>query len=227
MSPCYPTPMKLFRLQDPRAQMGHVSGWLPGSGSTILASSKYGAIVHGVVDSRDEHGRRITYDQPVFLEPGGAIIVPECIEDGTIAFVRIQRPVMSPPGVFLVDSEYPSPQTGRDSLELPRGFAEPGESGISSAMRELQEELGVRADGDAIKLLGHTNSNTTFFAASVPIYLARVSRSAAKDTRGHEGIRAVSFLNRSQIMQRVAEDGILCGMTKSALLTYFAYQARL
>jgi 8-oxo-dGTP pyrophosphatase MutT (NUDIX family) len=196
-------------------------GWVKDGGSLVLSNPKFGQIFHAVV--RDETGKAL-YDQPVWAEPIGAIIIPITSED-KIAFVNNYRPASPPEGTY---GTYP-PSTqdlqmrGRFSLELPRGFAEPGESSMDTAIRETQEETGYEVI-EAV-CLGKSNSNTTFFLNDMPVWLVKVTRSSSLTNTPdkHENIQGMRFLKLAEALELLKMGKISCGITKSALLHYLAW----
>jgi len=76
-------------------------------------------------------------------KPGGVLILLY-EEDGVVKFPLTKR------------QEYPGAHSGQ--ISLPGGKAEPGESGIQTALREAHEEIGVGLEG--IEVLG---TLTNFF----------------------------------------------------------------
>lgn len=196
--------------------------WRFSSRDVPLAHERLGAIWHAVVCSPD--GTPL-YDQPLWTEPTGAIVVATDEQD-RIGFVQNFRVVVRD-----ADAGWASPPKnfdgyGRVSLELPRGFPEPGEAAIDTARREAEEELGVEVERPV--LIGWHNPNTTYCAASIPIFLVSVAkpvRSAAPADRT-EPIEGVCFLTVAEVLARVREGEVLCGMTKSALLTYLVARSQ-
>lgn len=213
-------PLRLY--SQVRAEFPHLTpGWSSGNDSIVFANPKFGTIFHVAVC--DETGKPL-YDQPIWSEPIGAVIIP-VDESGKIAFVENYRSASPPNGTCGVHppSVVDLSQRGRFSLELPRGFAEPGESSEDAAMRETQEETGCKVI-DAL-CLGKSNANTTFFLNNTAIWLTHVTRSQEvtdiPDT--YEAIQGVYFLDLKEAMARVRSGEIICGVTKSALLHYLAW----
>lgn len=192
--------------------------WRFSSPDVPLVHEQLGAIWHAVVCAPD--GTPL-FDQPLWTEPPGAIIVA-IDEQGRIGFVQNFRVVMRD-----LDAGWASPAVdfdgyGRVSLELPRGFSEPGETAMDAARRETEEELGVEA-GEPV-LIGWHNPNTTYYASSTPIFLLPVTkpaRSLAPADR-NEPIEGTCFLTVAEALDRVRRGEMLCGMTKSALMTYLS-----
>jgi 8-oxo-dGTP pyrophosphatase MutT (NUDIX family) len=196
------------------------AGWSRGDNSIVFSNPKFGTIIHVAVC---DHSGKPLYDQPIWSEPVGAVIVP-VDEEGKIAFIENYRVTLPADGTCglhppsTVDLE----QRGRFSLELPRGFSEPNESSEETAKRETKEETGCNVID--ITCLGTTNANTTFFLNNTPIWLANVTTSQQViNTDNQEQIKSVCFLELKEAMSRVRSGEIICGMTKSALLHYLAW----
>ncbi|MER3632580.1 MAG: NUDIX hydrolase [Blastocatellia bacterium] len=82
--------------------------------------------------SRQVEGE-VEYEREIVLHRGSAVIVP-LFDDKTIALVRQYRHAV-----------------GKEILELPAGTLEQGEEPLFGAIRELEEEIGVRA-AEIVKL---------------------------------------------------------------------------
>ncbi len=197
---------------------GFHAGWQPDPPDVIAANPRFGTIMHAVVHGPD--GAPI-YDQPVWAEPLGAVIVP-LQPDGSVVFVENHRPVVAA-GPW----EYP-PRTldgcGCVSLELPRGFANPGEEPLATAVREAEEELGMEVG--VVERLGLANPNTTYCIGGHEIYLARLT---GRPSTRHppdlaEGIVRTVTLDVPGLLHAIRSGRIFCGITKSALMTFFASQ---
>lgn len=66
-------------------------------------------------------------------------------------------------------------QRGTCTLEIPRGYADDGESSLACAQRELYEETGYRIEADKFVLLGYVRPNTGILTSRVALYAAMIS----------------------------------------------------
>ncbi len=194
-----------------------VPDWRPGTPGVALAHPRLGAILHAVV----LEGTHVLYDLPVWSEPPGAITVP-VLDDGRLVFVEVWRPVMA----FRDDqnSGFLKPDManrGRWSLELPRGFPEPGEAPASVAVREAEEETGLSVV--RVTQIGQCNPNTSFNLNHLPIF--RVDLSPVPSTLTpdrNEQIRTIVSLTWSETLDAVQTGRISCGITQAALMAFMA-----
>ncbi|MCX6847459.1 MAG: NUDIX hydrolase [Verrucomicrobia bacterium] len=115
------------------------------------------------------------------------------------------------------------------SLELPRGFAEPGMSPEENALRETLEELGVEGLG-AVEL-GIITPNTGLLATRARVYHVplknRPQAAANTATQAGEAISHVVAVDRSSILARSPQvpallDEISCAFTLGALMKALA-----
>ncbi len=110
-----------------------------------------------------------------------------------------------------------------DSWEIPRGFIEEGESDLTSALRELEEETGLTCDPDEMKLLGMITPDAGILAARVQIYVAlRCSRTRgfAPSELGHHEFRLFA---REEIEDLISRSEIQDPCT---LVAYFRHSFR-
>lgn len=193
-----------------------------------LENPKYGVVKTGVVCKPD--GAPIYaqwfYDEANMMstERGpavtGAVTVPYFIKpkDGLVylAMVKQGRPAV-------IDGK-----TGERgemvSTELPRGFANKGENGVETALREGGEE--TRKNLQDVKYIGVSVANTTFFGAGVQIYSARfdpaIEGSLKPDAK--EQILKMDYVALPDLLMALREtpENIYCGFTKGALMDFIA-----
>ncbi len=153
-----------------------------------------GKIVDLVVDTLDVRGKPAIRE--VVQHPGGVVILAE-MEDGRIAFVRQHR--------------YPLDQ---ELLELPAGKLEPQEEPEVSAARELEEEIGFRAD-----FLEHVFSfySTPGFCDELLhlYYTNRLEKTSAKPDEGEDLV--VEFYSLEEAIEMTGRGEIRDGKTLLAL----------
>lgn len=193
------------------------AGWRTDGNDVVIANPDYGVIVHVSVCRDDGHP---LYDIPAWAEPPGAIVVPVTI-DQRLVLIENVRPVPPAEGGRGVYPPEDLGRQGRVSLEFPRGFPLPGEPPHEAARREAEEETGLRVVD--VTQIGECNPNTTYFLTNLPVFLARMeSAPVAARVDAHEEIRALHLLSPSQVLALVAEDKIVCALTKAALVHYLA-----
>ncbi|MGV9559463.1 NUDIX hydrolase [Streptomyces sp. NPDC003401] len=167
------------RVSD-EASRAAVEAGLPESAGDVgvVHRDAYLCLVRDAVRFTD--GRPGTYIRVVPASASGGAAVLPLLADGRIVLLRHFR------------------HADRDwHWEIPRGFADPGESGSGTAARELQEELGVHI-GD-LTYLGAVSPDTGLRAGTDHLYLAHIDATRLADspatgarTEGIDGYRAVS-----------------------------------
>lgn len=95
-----------------------------------LAMPLPGESAHDIFRATPVGDVRPAFEHRTPPRPGGVIIL--LYEDGGVRFPLIKRP------------EYVGPHGGQ--VSLPGGKAEPGEDAVETALRECEEEIGVRPD---------------------------------------------------------------------------------
>jgi ADP-ribose pyrophosphatase len=95
---------------------------------------------------------------------------------------------------------------GRDALEVVSGGIEPGEEALTTAQRELSEELGIRAAQWTD--LGSVDPFTTIVVSPTRLFLARDLTFGATDCEGTESIRC-----RSMPLAAAVEQVLASGIT--------------
>lgn len=108
----------------------------------------------------------------------------------------------------------------RDCWEIPRGFVEPGESEIGSALRELQEETGLSCAMGETESLGYVTPDAGILAARVHLY-------AAKRCARADGFAPVEFGHQEfRLFSRPEMDGLIARseiQDPATLVAFFKY----
>ena len=153
-----------------------------------------GRIVDLIVDNIEVNGRQAIRE--VVKHPGGVVILVEA-EDGRIPFVKQTR--------------YP---LGKPLLELPAGKLDAGEEPHHSAVRELEEETGIRAEH-----LDHVYSFYTspgFCTELLHLYHTdRFQRTASK--LDHDEDIVVEYYSLEEALEMCRKGEIVDGKTILAL----------
>lgn len=101
---------------------------------------------------------------------------------------------------------------GGESLELPRGFGEPGEDPVTAALRELREETGL--DGAEGVELGSVYPDTGLLANRVVVVLCTV---AAPGSAGDGELGSWDWYRIGAVDELVASGRVVDGITLAAL----------
>jgi ADP-ribose pyrophosphatase len=104
---------------------------------------------------------------------------------------------------------------GRDSIEGVSGGIEPGETALGTAQRELEEELGLKAEDWTD--LGSVDPFTTIVVSPTRLYLAEGLSEVDCCPEGTEVIRRVK-ISLSEALSRVMDSRISHGPTTTLLL---------
>ena len=113
---------------------------------------------------------------------------------GTHSIVRMKSgvsvlPIDQSGNVYLTDEFHYG--IGRDSIEVVSGGIESGEDRLATAKRELEEELGIRAE--RWEYLGSVDPFTTIIVSPTALYLARELSFGETAPEGTEQIRTVKM----------------------------------
>ena len=142
-----------------------------------------------------------TYLREVVRHPGSAVIVP-LFADNTIALVRQYR--------------HPA---GRYLLELPAGSIDEGETPEAAALRELEEELGVRAA--TIERLSEFFVSPGFLQEKMWVYLATDLSDSSQQLDDDEIVEIVR-LPFAQALRMIANEEIEDAKTSGCWRTSWA-----
>ena len=135
----------------------------------------------------------------IIQHPGGAAALP-ILADGRLLLIRQFRPA------------------ARDYvLEIPAGRLEPGEDGAACVARELQEEIGYRAE--KIESLGFIYSSVGFCNERIHLFIARDLQPAATAHEPDEFIEPVE-LSLETALAKIKSGEIPDAKTQICLLRY-------
>lgn len=137
----------------------------------------------------------------VVEHPGGAAVL--CCREGKVLLVRQFRYAY-----------------GEELLEIPAGKLDPGEDPMHAAVRELEEETGLKAVLEPLTVFyptpGYTNEK-------IYIYLAKETRAGVQHLDDGEFLEVVQ-LPLDEALRMVREGQIRDGKTIAALLLYSCRQ---
>ena len=206
---------------DQFQKAGKTPGWKRRDDSQVIANE------NPSIDTRVLHvmwvdGEAVLYDQILRCERGGGVFLPIDTE-GRVGLQKMSRP--QTPDMDVWQKNYPNIDVGslgRESWELPRGFAKVGESGADTAKREAQEELQSVVVA-AVKL-GDVCDNTAFSPHMTAIQVGTIDQTkkpADKPDPNEKILTPVKFFTIKELKQMVARGEIYDGYTLSALGLYF------
>ena len=109
---------------------------------------------------------------------------------------------------------------GRETLEIPAGKADPGESVRACASRELEEETGMRAD--ELILLNRIHILPAYTDELIHVYLARGLR-LSRQRLDPDEVLAVEHHPPEALMAMIADGRITDALTILALQRALAY----
>lgn len=114
--------------------------------------------------------------------------------------------------------------TNRVHLEYPRGFAESGETGERTAVRELREETGV--DAPSATRIGTVYADTGLLNMPVEVYVATVAQAALdqRELDRDEGITDLVLLTAAEIRSAIIRGEIDDALTLAAFSLFVAHE---
>lgn len=103
-----------------------------------------------------------------------------------------------------------------DSLEIPRGLVDSGETTKDAAIRELKEETGIEVND--LEYIGSIRTSVGFLDEEAQIFLARhvTPKNNFKDETNE--IDKVFKLPLDKVLSLIKENKIIDGLTVSAIL---------
>lgn len=111
----------------------------------------------------------------------------------------------------------------RDELGFPRGYAEPNQTPVQNACRELNEELGVEVREEDLVPLGRVAPDSGLTGGVVHVFLVNIDHYDVR--KQYEGIVDVQELTSAEIKEYIMHSGKLeDGYTISAYCLYCLHQ---
>lgn len=155
-----------------------------------------------VSDAVQTGGKTVTYPRLVYpQETNGAVMIARR-PDGKIALLRIFR--HGPRAL---------------SLELPRGGRKAGETTAQTALREVEEEIGLKPE--KLKSLGKISPDTSTVSGNAEAFQCDIP-DGAHIKRNYEQIQELCFLTEDELRAEIARGGITDGYTLSAMCLFWS-----
>jgi ADP-ribose pyrophosphatase len=107
-------------------------------------------------------------------------------------------------------------QDNQKTLEIPRGYADDGETSRQCAARELGEETGYQLNESQFQLLGYIRPNTALLKTRVALYFVDIPEDTQLSHRDNEATN-VCLIDASQIGQYLNAGAIEDSFTLAAL----------
>lgn len=117
-------------------------------------------------------------------------------------------------------------QNSELALEIPRGYANQGETSADCGRRELFEETGFKVDAGRFQELGRCLPNSAILATTVTLYLATAT-SQDRISDHDDEVEGVVQLPLAQVRELMLSGKLQDGFTLAALAYYQARKSPL
>jgi ADP-ribose pyrophosphatase len=107
-------------------------------------------------------------------------------------------------------------QDSARTLEIPRGYADHGETSQQCARRELLEETGYRVEEQDLQLLGYIRPNTGLLKTRVALYFVELSGEHPQEQHDNEA-KNILRIKAADIPNMLADGAIEDSFTLAAL----------
>lgn len=205
---------------DNFSSQGKAPGWERGEGNLIVVQKKLGVSVFHVMWT-DENGK-VLYDQILRAEAGGGVFLPVDAQ-GRIGLQKQWRPqTMDQEKYAKKFPEVDFSELGRESYELPRGFANLGEGGAKAARREAREE--TQSQIITSEDLGMVCDNTAFSPHLTFVAWGELDPSrkpADRPDPNEKLLKGVQFFSRRDLARLQREGKLYCAYTLSAIMAFY------
>lgn len=199
---------------------GKNAGWNndPGCGA-VFGNARFGLIFH--VDNMD--GEKPLFDGILRAESGGGVFLP-INTDGCVGLQQVWRPQVVDENAQATWTEaWPNVEPlleklGRVGWEIPRGFANVGESGSDAALREAEEETGSVVTDARMLYSGCDNTASSPHMTAVQIGMIDLSRRSSLEGDPNERlVQSLAYFNRLEMARMISSGEIYCNYTLAAI----------
>lgn len=194
-------------------------GWGGNEGSVFASQKKLGvSVIH--VAWKDQDGK-ILYDQILRAEKGGGVFLP-VDETGRVGLQKMFRPQTTNQKKWAED--FPNikvEELGRESYEVPRGFAKALELGHAAAVREAEQETNSMVV-DSMPL-GMVCDNTALSPHMTSLAIGKLDRSRRPNEEGdiydelEDILKPIQFFTLEETGRLITEGKLYCAYTLSAI----------
>ncbi len=131
----------------------------------------------------------------------GAVVL--CLRGDTVAVLKMQRPAQF---------EHAKPST----FEIPRGYADSGETAVQCAQSELLEETGLNVDETLFEYIGHLRPNTAILSSRISAFFVSIPADTPVAPHSNEA-QEVLFVPLRQLWTDIASGQIEDGFTLATI----------
>lgn len=136
------------------------------------------------------------------VNPGDAVVILPVTDNNEIIFIKQEREVI-----------------GEIALELPAGMIDKGELPEETAKRELEEEVGIKAN--YLELLTYFYSSCGYTSEKMYIYLAKEFSQGTQHLDATEEILDIEKIKIEECMKKLSNNEFEHANIKIALYTYY------
>lgn len=167
----------------------------------ISEEIKYNGPRFNVVQKVYEREDKVKYIRDC-VEPGDAVVILPINENNEIVFVKQYREVV-----------------GKILLELPAGIIDKGETSEQAAIRELEEETGIKTNN--IEFLVDFYASCGYTNEKVYIYVARDFEKGMQHFDDTEEILSLEKINIEDCVKNALDNKFEAAQVNIAILTYY------
>ncbi|MBN2142012.1 NUDIX domain-containing protein [Candidatus Woesearchaeota archaeon] len=168
-----------------------------------VESQGHGCISHVVICT--DSGKPL-YDKYMIAENPGVIVVPYDVKS---KLIRV--------GLIMEERVIP----GKEFLSVPRGSSEGNENLEETALRELLEETGLKAE--SIELISYLNPNPAVYRTRTPVMAARITDLGFAGKASGDGFAESIMRVKAYTLGELRLLRLECGITKAALFDFESF----